>query len=544
MTIFWFILCLFVTNPAFSRGSQEKTISPLEAYYLGRVEESSVALAKLTSPEDKFSLVMLYWELGEMAKAADLLEELLKNPQLKPADKEELYVELFFTYYLMGSYSKAAALRNTVESSIRGKDNLQQAEFYFYSGAIYQEMGDIKRATDTYKKSLDIHKWRPICWYRLGLLLRESNPEEAEKCFQTCWDQDSSFTNTLLPLARLLAARKEWRKARDYLIIANARLPNNKEISLALAEARKNAPGGVYDADSIIRLQINATPPKVKPAPVFPKEGTVRIGLIENRSLVSVKAGVAFFIHTAENRNSLYNGTAGEQFWVQWNNGTLVIQDKNKKALLRSSSALIYELKSNEDSSIVAGAVNGAPGVHRTYRGVLEFRSGSNGITLVNIVPVEDYLYSVVPSEMPYSWPAEALRAQSIAARSYTIAYLGQYADRGFDLFGNARSMAYLGVSAENKNTTTAVDVTRGIILQGGKDPLKAYFSANHGGYSEDTMTLWGYDAYMQAVPDKLLPLRTKPLSPDALYRWIRDNPSTYSNVPRYSYLSSYRWEK
>jgi SpoIID/LytB domain protein len=157
---------------------------------------------------------------------------------------------------------------------------------------------------------------------------------------------------------------------------------------------------------------------------------------------------------------------------------------------------------------------------------------------------MEDYLYSVVPSEMPYTWPFESLKAQAIAARSYSIANLGQYSDRGFDLFGNANSMAYLGVGAENKNTTAAVDATRGMILMGGKQPLKAYFSANHGGYSEDSLTLWGYDSYMQAVPDKLLPIRTKPLEPDLLYRWLRENPVTYSNVPRYSYVSSYRWEK
>jgi SpoIID/LytB domain protein len=48
----------------------------------------------------------------------------------------------------------------------------------------------------------------------------------------------------------------------------------------------------------------------------------------------------------------------------------------------------------------------------------------------------------------------------------------------------------------------------------------------------------------MQAVPDKLLPLRLNPLSPDELYRWVRDTPTTYSNVPRYSYISAYRWEK
>jgi SpoIID/LytB domain protein len=165
-------------------------------------------------------------------------------------------------------------------------------------------------------------------------------------------------------------------------------------------------------------------------------------------------------------------------------------------------------------------------------------------MTVINIVPMEEYLYSVVPSEMPSSWPEEALKAQAIAARSYSLGNLGQFADRGFDLFGTPHSMAYHGVGSENKKTTDAVTATRGIIMRGGKLPLKAYFSANHGGYSEDTVTMWGYDAYMQAVPDKLVSLRTSPLPLDALYRWVRDAPTSYSIVPRYSYVSAYRWEK
>ena len=538
-------LSLFPAAPAFSRGSQERPSYPVETYYSGKIEEASSELAKQKKPGEKYPLVMLYWELGEMAKAAELLEELLKNQDIGTEGLEELRLELFYTYYLAGSYSKAAELRGSLDNAILWKDERLRSEYYFYSAAVYQEMGENKKAVELFKKSLDLNKWRPIGWYKLGLLLRDSDPREAEKCLQTCWTQDSSFTGALLPLARLLAARKEWRRARDYLITANARLPNNREISLALAEARKNAPAGSgADGESQIRRQITANPASVKPASPYPKEGIIRVGLIEKRKLVSVKAGGTFDIRLAGGSTTLYNGSAREQFWVEWNNGALVVRDKNNKTLCRSTTALVYELKSNENSSIVAGVVNGAPGTNRTYRGALEFRPSPDGMTVVNILPMEDYLYGVVPAEMPATWPQESLKAQAIAARSYAIANKGQYAARGFDIFGTPNSQAYHGVGAEHKNTTTAVDTTRGLILLGGKQPLKAYYSANHGGYSEDSLTLWGYDAYMQAVPDKLLPLRRQPLPPDSLYRWIRDNPTTYSNIPRFSYISAYRWEK
>jgi hypothetical protein len=56
------------------------------------------------------------------------------------------------------------------------------------------------------------------------------------------------------------------------------------------------------------------------------------------------------------------------------------------------------------------------------YRGTLMLHPGSGGLTAINVVGLEDYLRGVVPSEMPSSWPEEALRAQAVAARSYALA--------------------------------------------------------------------------------------------------------------------------
>ncbi|MDR1308071.1 MAG: SpoIID/LytB domain-containing protein [Treponema sp.] len=547
-----------IPYPAFSIGRQERgpeKLPALNAFYAGRVEDAAETFQSGRAGwKEKAQLVVIYWELGEMNKAAELLEELLTDRNIPDKDRDELRLQLFYTYCLVSSYPKAAALRGPVERSLQGADNRGKAEFYFYSALVYQETGNAERAVELYKRSLDINKWRPAGWYMLGLLLRNSDPREAEKCLQTCWEQDTSFTGALLPLARLLMNRQEWRRARDYLITAGARLPGNREIAAALAETRTHVPGGGVAGDGagsgayLIRREIGTRPPKVEPAAAFPREGSIRIGLIEGRSLVSVKAGGAFTLRGAGNRNSLYSGAAQEQIWIEWTrdsgNGLLSVQDKNGRTLARASTPLVYELPGRGDTSIVAGVVNGAPGTNRTYRGALEFRPAAGGMTVVNIVPMEEYLYGVIPAEMPASWPAEALKAQSIAARSYSLANLGQFAGRGFDLFGTPHSMAYHGAGAENQKTTDAVNKTRGVILRGGAQPLKAYFSANHGGYSEDSLPLWGYDAYMQAIPDKLVNLRTNPLPLNELYRWIRDTPVSYSNLPRYSYVSAYRWEK
>jgi len=549
-TCFLIFLILF-TSSVFSKGRKEAgaetpLLSPLDAYYAGKIEDAVKIFGTGTAFEDKVQMVVLYWELGQMNDAAELLEELLNEKDLTAEVKGELQLELFYTYCLLGSYSKAAALRSTLERFLQSCDARTKAEYYFYNALVYEETGNKAKAEEFYKQSLEINKWRPVGWYRLGLLLRESDPKEAEKCLKTCWDQDSAFNEALLPLAKLLMARKEWKKAGVYLYTANSRFPNNREISTALAETRRHASVGSDNSISLIRREIKATPPKVRPAPFYPQEGNIRIGLSEKRPLVSIKAGGPFAIYTLEGKSLMYTGDGKEQIWIEWagGNNLMTIQNKEKKILARSSVPFFYKLDSNEDTSIVAGVVSGAPETNRTYRGTLEFRPGPGGMTVVNTVSMEEYLYAVVPSEMPMSWPKEALKAQVIAARSYAIANLGQFKDRGFDLFGTPHSMAYHGVEVESKKTSELVDLTRGMILLGGKQPLKAYFSANHGGYSEDSLTLWGYDAYMQAVPDKLIPKRKSPLSLDALYRWIRDAPVSYSNVPKYSYISAYRWEK
>ena len=517
-----------------------------EAFYAGQLE---LAIELFSGPnaraEQRQQLVVLYWELGENARAAELLEELIKDPYITAAERDEMRLDLFITRVLMGSYAQAAMMRDDMKPVVEGLNSRLLAQYYFFRAWIYHETGDLKSAEEFYRKSLDLYRWRSIAWYRLGTILLDTNPGEAERAFQTCWNMDRAFTPVLLPLARLLSERGEWDQARNLLVTANTRLPGDPEINTALAEAQRNAPEAEDDT-LLIRRRIAAVPPRVRPAPVIHGEGIMRIGLAVNRSLVSVKAGGEFTIRNASTRQVLYNGAERQQFWVEWIDGdSLTIHDGNNNVLLDSSVPVVFQLHNNHNTSIVAGVVSGAPGVNRTYRGDLEFRPTSTGITVVNIVNMGDYLYGVVPAEMPATWPMEALKAQAIASRSYAMAYRGAFASRGFDIWSTAHSQVYNGVGVEHVNSTAAVDATRGIILIGeSNQPLAAYYSANHGGHSEDSLVMWGRCAYMQAVSDRLLPQRISPLPPWALFRWLMDTPETYSNIPGFHFSNTYRWER
>ncbi len=93
---------------------------------------------------------------------------------------------------------------------------------------------------------------------------------------------------------------------------------------------------------------------------------------------------------------------------------------------------------------------------------------------------LESYLKGVVPSEMPSKWPAEALEAQAVAARSYALANLTK--KRDFDLYADTRSQVYGGVAAESPAASDAIAATKGqVVLWHGKVADTLFFSTSGG---------------------------------------------------------------
>ena len=95
------------------------------------------------------------------------------------------------------------------------------------------------------------------------------------------------------------------------------------------------------------------------------------------------------------------------------------------------------------------------------------------------------YLRGVVPTEMPASWPVEALRAQSIAARSYA-AYRLHPSDGGFDVYDDTRSQLYRGVEAEAAATNAAITATAGGVVKSGSAIANTMFHSTGGGATEN----------------------------------------------------------
>jgi stage II sporulation protein D len=137
----------------------------------------------------------------------------------------------------------------------------------------------------------------------------------------------------------------------------------------------------------------------------------------------------------------------------------------------------------------------------KAYRGKVEVFVNARGtLSVVNVVPLEDYLLGVVPSELGLP-QLEAEKAQAVAARTYAVANLNEFGERGFDLLPTVWSQVYQGVSIETPMGTRAVNETRGIVATYDGKPINALYTSTCGGRTEDSENIFGKaEPYLRGV--------------------------------------------
>jgi stage II sporulation protein D len=138
------------------------------------------------------------------------------------------------------------------------------------------------------------------------------------------------------------------------------------------------------------------------------------------------------------------------------------------------------------------------------YRGALETvptESESGSLNVVNALAVDQYVKGVIPNESPPSWPAEELKAQAIASRSFALT--AGVGGNGFDLYADTRSQVYEGLESEYANTNAIVTETRGQVVEYQGKIAETLFSACSGGHTESIVNVFGSSIpYLVGVPD------------------------------------------
>ena len=137
------------------------------------------------------------------------------------------------------------------------------------------------------------------------------------------------------------------------------------------------------------------------------------------------------------------------------------------------------------------------------YYGDFEFYRRTDDLTVVNVVNIEDYVCGVLPYEMSSTWPAEALKAQAVCARTYAVNHFGAYNEYGFDLSNDIFSQVYKGTNRSIPYSDEQVKATEGLYLTHNGRLISAMYSSSHGGGSESSKNVFGgKHAYLTGVVD------------------------------------------
>lgn len=116
----------------------------------------------------------------------------------------------------------------------------------------------------------------------------------------------------------------------------------------------------------------------------------------------------------------------------------------------------------------------------KKYRGALRFTHGDT----VNVVNLEKYVRGVIAAEMPSSWPAAALGAQAVAARTYAARERADHVDDYYQICDTASCQVYGGVASETDSTVAAATATAGQVLMYGAQYAFAQFASSSGGFA------------------------------------------------------------
>ena len=207
----------------------------------------------------------------------------------------------------------------------------------------------------------------------------------------------------------------------------------------------------------------------------------------------------------------------------------------------------------------------------QVFKGSLKIIIENEKLTAINILPLEDYLVSVISSEMSATSSSELLKAHAITSRSWLLAqtikskdlqdsgksyqpisetpeeYIRWY-DRedhlNFDVCGDDHCQRYQGITRQStKLVEQAVDETRGLLLMDGENVCDARFSKSCGGISETFENVWEPDvhSYLQAIVDNPKPpegFDTDLTNEEAAEKWIRNAPAAFCNTQEKKVLS------
>jgi stage II sporulation protein D len=257
----------------------------------------------------------------------------------------------------------------------------------------------------------------------------------------------------------------------------------------------------------------------------------IRVALVNVAPVISATEEFNWF--ESDGVTLLARGRRGEHWRVERHGG-----ESRVRALRPDGTATSWQ-RSIVMRASAAGVVTVGG---KRFRGDLLVTPLGDSLAIVNRVPLEDYLRSVVAVEMgnrPNSDIA-ALQAQAVAARSYAVLRLG--GERPFDVYGSVQDQAYGGLDAENARASDAVSATRGLVLRYEGRVVDAPYSSTCGGTTAAAPEVWRNRGapYLQQVSDRVGQTARYYCDVAPRYRWTRTMSRSELDAALARYLRAY----
>lgn len=217
----------------------------------------------------------------------------------------------------------------------------------------------------------------------------------------------------------------------------------------------------------------------------------IKVGILQNQSKLVLSVNKPYIISDEATQTVLVTLPANIPVAIEKKGNQMIL---NKNGFI-SNSIIIKSASDTEGLLTKIG--------DKAYRGNIIIKNTQQGLTAIDNIYLEEYLYGVLPVEMSAEWPQEALKAQAVAARTFALYSKGKHKADGFDVCSSTHCQSYAGVSREVASACKAVDDTRGIILCYQEKPIYAAYHSSSGGMTENSEDVWGsYLPYLRAVQD------------------------------------------
>jgi len=527
---------------------------PINPYYSDDIKKSIDYYEKeiekdRNNIQNYYDLASVYKEFGENRKAFDVYRDIVfySDKELRP------HFELAKMYYYLGACNYAEEEINQVAAQ-----NSSSWEVYFWWGNILADKGQYDDAIAKYNEAVKYDDRQCLIYLKMAQAYENKNDiENAIESYKLAFEKDKTYLELYRKLALLYEKIKKPVLAYKYWALMGDVDTKDKESAKRVEYYATMFPairGKIkkYKKEKEIDREAYVPPDKET---VLGSENLkeIKVGLLKDVKEIYFKCGSDFKVYdTADNGRELMAGEALKEYvigdgkkdaFIGESDGDKTIKKmtfKNSVYIIRNTDKAttnIYNVRYDEGFFF---SVNS----DTTYRGDFLVKYTKDGLGLINLVNIEEYLYGVVPAEIIASWPPDALRAQAVAARTYTFKHINHQAKDGYDVSSQQADQVYKGLASEDPRTTAAINDTRGEVLYCDNVLLNTFYHDNSGGHTEDVNEIWGLKKIkaLSGVYDGEDDSKWNfPLSPFWLEEWVRSKPDVYCKVTGKG-SNAFRW--